>query len=144
MDVKEWFKPRVLIGAGVGVAVALLIAWFSLAKSLTTGPCQPSSTPLPINLSSTADSFNTPVCAGQVVRWTSAKQFTVKFHPGKTCTDLPKYPLNQTCVDNSTTPPTNLNCTQLVTIKQPSTIIGWCDYDIVGGLVDPRVIVIGK
>jgi len=144
MDVKEWFKPRVLVAAGVSVALALLIAWFSLPKGLLSGVCQPSSTPLLISLSSTADSFTTPVCAGQVVRWTSAKLFTVKFHPGKICTDLPKYPLNQTCVDNSTSPPTNLNCTQPVTIKQPNSIVGWCDYDVLGGLVDPRVIVIGK
>jgi hypothetical protein len=136
MDIKQWFKPKVLIAVGVGVALALLIAWFSLTKGLTAGGC-PSSTPLSITLSSTADNPTTWVCAGQVVRWTSAKQFTVEFHPGSTCTTSLKYPLNQSCG-------TNPNCSQLVTITQPSWVFGWCDYDIADGLVDPRIIVIGK
>jgi hypothetical protein len=143
MDLKEWLKPRVLISGGVGLALAFLIGWLSLKKSLASIPCQPSSGTLLINLSSTPGSFYTVACAGQVVRWTSTEQLTVKFHSGKICTDQPQYPLNQTCIDN-TTPPTTLNCSQPVTVKQPSSIIGWCDYDVVGGLKDPRIIIIGK
>jgi hypothetical protein len=144
MDFKEWLKPRVLISGGAGLALAFLISWLLLTKSLVSVPCQPSGSMLLISLSSTSGSFSTVACAGQVVRWTSAEQLTVKFHPNKICTDKPKYPLNQTCVDNSTTPPTTLNCSQPVTVKQPSSIIGWCDYDVVGGLQDPRVIIIGQ
>jgi hypothetical protein len=138
MDFKEWFEPRVLISGVVGLALASLIGWLSLAKSLESVPCQPSSGTLWIDLSSSPASFSTVVCAKQFIAWKDNKQVTVKF-PDKKCVDPKNYPLN---------PCAGGYCSQPTQVKQPGSTFspqyGTCDYKVVDGLTDPRVIIIGK
>jgi len=142
MDFKEWLKPRVLISGGAGLLLAFLISWFLLNKSVATTPCQPTSGPLWIDLSSTSGSFSTVVCAKQVIGWMDNKQATVTFK-NNSCLNQLTYTVNQDCPGLP-----GYKCSQTTHIKQPgsifSTAIGWCDYDLGGGLKDPRVIVIGK
>lgn len=142
MDFKEWLKPKVLIGGGSGLLLAFLISWSSLAKTVATVPCRTSGT-VWIDLNSTSENFSVPVCAGQVVGWRGAKQFTVKFHD-TSCVSQVNYTLNQPCPAL----PASLKCSSTTTIKQPGSTIsselGSCDYDVGGGTKDPRVIVIGK
>jgi hypothetical protein len=145
MDFKGWLKPGLLISGGVGLLLlAFAVSGLSLTKAIVASTCRTSKDPIWIDLDNTSDSFSTPVCVGQDVRWRGAKTFTVTFANNNKCVVPPTYTLDEkNCPGPSTTPPTK--CSPKTLVKQPSVLgIGWCDYDVGGGTKDPRVIVIGK
>jgi hypothetical protein len=143
MSLKDWSQPRVLISGGAGLVLAFLASWLLVTASLASFPCQSPSSPVWIDLKNTTSSFSTAVCVGQTIGWTGAKQFTVTFHD-TSCVSPASYIVDQPCPGA----PAGVKCSVTTVVKQPGSFIspdlGWCDYDVGGGLKDPRVIIIGK
>lgn len=138
MNFKRWLRP-VFITGGI-VLLLIVIIWSPLAKIVAKDLCPSSNGTLWIKITSLSGS-DTCVAKGQVIGWMSKMQYTIQFD-NVNCVNPADYVVNQPCPPgypgykcSAPTPP----------VQQPSvTGIGSCHYKLGGGLVDPRIIVIGK
>lgn len=146
MNFKEWSKPKVLIG-GIVFLLVLLMGCSASNKSFVTTQCRTFSGPVWIDIRNVSDNFSSAVCKGQLLGFRSPKQFTVTFHDDS-CVGAHQtlvYPLKPNNCPSAAD--RNLKCSDTITVQQPANVAvdsGTCDYDVSGGALDPRIIIIGR
>jgi len=140
MNVKDWFKPKILITGGI-VLVLVVIIWSPLANLVAERFCPSSTDTLWIDITSLSGS-NTCVPKNQVVGWRSTKQYTIQFDANSKCFNATDYIVNQACSPAIA----GYKCSRPTSPAQQPNSNGFtvCHYKLGGGLVDPRIIVIGK